>query len=131
VRHALKREERLQGEASRRRALPDLRLRHGQALRREEVPDLAGPYPEGQRADRPVGRRVAVAAGDRHPGLRQTELGADHVDDALVAGGGYGRCCANLEARSKLIGVLQRTVNEGQLVLRAVVPDAIPPDLLD
>ena len=29
-------------------------------------------------------RRVAVAAGDRHPRLRESELRADHVDDALM-----------------------------------------------
>jgi hypothetical protein len=39
--------------------------------------------PERHRAERAVRRRVAVAARDRHPGLRESEVGTDHVDDSL------------------------------------------------
>ena len=46
--------------------------------------DLGGPDPEGERSERAVRRRVAVPADDRHPRLREAELRADHVDDALA-----------------------------------------------
>jgi hypothetical protein len=39
---------------------------------------------ERDRAKRAVRRGVAVAARDRHSRLRETELGADHVHDALT-----------------------------------------------
>ena len=55
-----------------------------QRLSREHVLDLARPDPERQRAERAVRARVAVAAHDRHAGLRQAELRADHVNDALA-----------------------------------------------
>ena len=55
-----------------------------QALRGEHVLDLRGADAERERAERAVGGRVAVAADDRHPGLRHAELGADHVDDPLA-----------------------------------------------
>jgi hypothetical protein len=55
-----------------------------QALRGEHVLDLARADPEGQRPEGAVGRGVRVAADDGHPGLRDAELGADDVDDALV-----------------------------------------------
>ena len=42
------------------------------------------PMPNAERAERAVGRRVAVAAHDRHPRLGEPELGADHVHDALA-----------------------------------------------
>jgi hypothetical protein len=67
--------------------LADLRLRHGEALRREDVPNLGGADPECESADGTVGRGVAVPARDRHPGLREAELGADHMDDPLTAAG--------------------------------------------
>ncbi len=41
--------------------------------------------PNRERAERAVRRRVAVAADDRHARLRDAELRADHVDDALAA----------------------------------------------
>ena len=56
------------------------------ALRREHVLDLARADPEGQRAEGPVGGGVRVAADDRHAGLGDAELGADHVDDPLARG---------------------------------------------
>jgi hypothetical protein len=55
-----------------------------QALRREHVLDFARADAEGERAERAVRARVAVAADDRHARLRQTELRADDVDDALL-----------------------------------------------
>ena len=59
-----------------------------QALRREHVLDLGGADAERERAERAVRGGVAVAADDRHPGLRQAELRADHVDDPLAAAAG-------------------------------------------
>ena len=56
----------------------------GQRLGREHVLDLAGADAEGERAERAVGRGVAVAADDGHPGLREPLLGSDDVDDALA-----------------------------------------------
>ncbi len=61
-----------------------LRLVLQQALRGEHVLDLGGADAERQRPERAVRGGVAVAANDRHAGLREAELGADHVDDALV-----------------------------------------------
>ena len=69
-----------------------LRLALEQRLGREDHLDLARPDPERQRAERPVRRRVRVAADDRHAGLREPELRADDVDDALgVAAEGVDR----------------------------------------
>ena len=55
-----------------------------QALRGQDVANLRGADAEGERAERAVRRRVAVAARDRHARLRQAELRSDHVHDALV-----------------------------------------------
>src|SRR5262249_60586919 len=63
---------------------PHLQRIEREALRREHVADLRRSDPEGDRAERAVRRRVAVAARDRHARLRQAELGPDHVDDPLV-----------------------------------------------
>ena len=72
--------------------LVGLRLALEQRLGREDHLDLAGPDPERERPERPVGRRVGVAADDGHAGLRQAELRADDVDDALgVAAEGMDR----------------------------------------
>src|SRR5581483_636265 len=65
---------------------PELRALDREALAREHVAHLARPDAERDGAERAVRARVAVAAGDRHPRLRQAELGADDVDDPLVAG---------------------------------------------
>jgi hypothetical protein len=46
--------------------------------------DLGGADAERHRSERAVRRRMTVAAGNRHPGLRQAELRTDHVDDALA-----------------------------------------------
>ena len=56
-----------------------------QRLRREHVLDLRGADAERERTEGAVRRGVAVTADDRLPGLRDPELGADHVDDALAA----------------------------------------------
>src|SRR3546814_414789 len=53
-------------------------------LRREHMFDLRRPDPEGERPERAVGRGVAVAADDRHPGLRTSLLGPDDMDDAAA-----------------------------------------------
>ena len=58
----------------------DLRERLGG----EDVLDLARADAEGERAERAVGRGVAVAAHDRHAGQRAALLGPDDVDDALA-----------------------------------------------
>ena len=57
-----------------------------QALGRQHVLDLARADPERQRPEGPVGGGVRVAADDRHPGLGDAQLGADHVDDPLAVG---------------------------------------------
>ena len=59
------------------------RLGLDQALGGQHVLDLAGADPERQRAERAVGGGVRVAADDRHAGLGDPELGADHVHDPL------------------------------------------------
>ena len=46
--------------------------------------DLAGADAEGERTESAVGGGMTVSADDGHPGLGQTELGADDVDDALL-----------------------------------------------
>ena len=56
----------------------------GERLRRQGVLDLAGADPERERAERAVGGGVGVAADDRHAGLADAELGADHVHDPLA-----------------------------------------------
>ena len=55
-----------------------------QRLGRQHVLDLGGADAERERAERAVGRGVAVAADDRHAGQREALLGADDVDDALA-----------------------------------------------
>ena len=45
-----------------------------------------GADPERERPERAVRRGVRVAADDRHPGLRDAQLGADHVHDPLMLG---------------------------------------------
>ena len=63
---------------------PNLRPGQGQALGCEDIAQLARTDAEGDGAKGSVGRRVTVAAGDGHAGEGQSELGADHVDDALA-----------------------------------------------
>ena len=45
--------------------------------------DFRGADAEGEGAERPMRRGVRIAAHDQQPGLRQPQLGTDHVDDAL------------------------------------------------
>ena len=63
--------------------LVGLRLPLEERLGGEDHLDLARADPEGQRPERAVGRRVAVAADDRHARLGQAQLRADDVDDPL------------------------------------------------
>src|SRR4029077_7468151 len=77
---------------------PHLRALDREALAGEHVAYLTGADAECDRAERAVRAGVAVAAGDRHPGLRQAELGADHVHDALMAGVGAEELDAELAA---------------------------------
>src|SRR3546814_9809614 len=46
--------------------------------------DFRGSDPEGERPESAVRRGVAVAADDRHPGLRTSLLGSDDMDDAAA-----------------------------------------------
>ena len=55
-----------------------------QRLRRQHVLDFRGADAVGERAERAVGRGVAVAADQRHAGQRKALLRADDVDDALA-----------------------------------------------
>ena len=55
-----------------------------QRLRREHMFDLRGADAEGERAERAVGRGVAVAADDRHPRPGTPLLGGDDMDDAVA-----------------------------------------------
>ena len=64
--------------------LVGFRLALQQALRRQHVLHFAGADAERERAERAVRRGVAVAADDRHAGLREALLGSDDVDDALL-----------------------------------------------
>ena len=72
--------------------------------------------PNRERAERAVRGRVAVAADDRHPGLRDAELRADHVDDALAAAAG------RVERDAELLAVAAQRLELllGELVRRAV-----------
>ena len=55
-----------------------------QGLGRHHVLDLGGADAEGQRAERAMGRGVAVAADDGRAGQGEAQLRADDVDDALA-----------------------------------------------
>ncbi|EMA01347.1 Flp pilus assembly protein TadG [Haloferax denitrificans ATCC 35960] len=67
---------------------PHLLFLHRDRLGRQHVANLARPDTERERAERAVGRGVAVAADDSHAGLGESLLGPDDVDDALLARGG-------------------------------------------
>ena len=64
-----------------------LRGAHRHGLGGEHVAHLARADPEGDGAEGAVGRGVTVAAGDRHTGLGQSDLGAHHMHNALVPAG--------------------------------------------
>ena len=78
----------LRGDARRQRTrhvdCERLRAPLQQALCSEYVADLGRADAERERAERAVGRGVAVPADDRHAGLREAELGPDDVDDAAL-----------------------------------------------
>ena len=61
-----------------------LRASLKQGLGRENVLDLGRADAEGERAEGAVGRRVRVAAHDRHARLGQPQLRTDDVHDPLV-----------------------------------------------
>ena len=61
-----------------------LRLRLDQRLRGEHMLDLRRADAKRQRAEGAMRRGVAVAADDRHAGLRDALLGSDNVHDALA-----------------------------------------------
>jgi hypothetical protein len=62
-----------------------LGLAADQALRRQDLLDLGCADAKRQGAKRPVGCGVAIAAHDRHARLGQPELGANDVNDSLIA----------------------------------------------
>ena len=64
--------------------LEGLGLALQQALAGQDVLHLAGADAERQRAERAVRGGVAVPAHHRHAGLREAQLRADHVHDALA-----------------------------------------------
>ena len=94
-----------------------LRLALGERLRREHVLDLGRADAERERAERAVRRRVAVAADDRDPGLREAELGADDVHDPLAPAAG------RVEPDAELLAVAPQRLElrRGELVRRPVV----------
>jgi hypothetical protein len=63
----------------------DLGPRHQEALCGEDVAHLGGSDAKGDGSEGAMGRGVAVAAGDGHAGLGETQLGPDDVHHALLA----------------------------------------------
>src|SRR5205814_1142826 len=63
--------------------LERLRWALQEALSGEDMLHFGGADTEGEGSERTVGGSVAIAADYGHAGLREAELGADHVDDAL------------------------------------------------
>ena len=57
-----------------------------QRLRGENVLNFAGADAESQGSKRAVGAGVRIAADNGHAGLGDAELGADNMNDALLAG---------------------------------------------
>jgi len=68
--------------------LQGLGFRLQQRLRGHDVLHFTRADAERKGAERAVGRCVAVAADDRHAGLRVALLGTDHMDDSLPRGRG-------------------------------------------
>src|SRR5437879_13038066 len=62
------------------------RLRHAlrQRLRCQNMLDLRSANTEGQRAERAVSTSVAIAADDSHARLREPQLRANHMHNALL-----------------------------------------------
>ena len=84
-----------------------LRLRLHQGLGGEHVLDLGGADAERDRAERAVGAGVGVAADDRHAGLGEAELRADHVHDALLD------VAERVQADAELLGVAAQRLDLG------------------
>ena len=74
------------------------------SLRREDIADLASPDAKRNRAKRAVRRSMRITAGDGRAWLRDALLGADDVDDPLLAG---------------------RSVEKSDTELRAIFPQLI------
>ena len=55
-----------------------------QALRRQHLLNLAGANAKRQRAECSMSTRVAIAANNSHPRLRQPEFRANDVHDSLI-----------------------------------------------
>ena len=124
--------------------LVGLRLALEQRLGGEDHLDLAGPDPERQRAERPVRGRVRVTADDRHAGLREPQLRADDVDDALgVAAERVDRDaevgavrlelpdlrrCLHVDHREAARGGRRAVVRRGDRLVRAPGRDAAGPE---
>ncbi len=85
-----------------------------QGLRGEHLLDLARADAEGERSERAVRRGVRVAAHDRHAGLRDAELGTDHVHDPLAA------MSATVQADAEVVAV---SVERLELLSRHVIVD--------
>ena len=80
--------------------------------------DLGGADAERQGTEGSVRRGVGVAADDRHAGLREPELRADDVDDALV------EVAERMQAYAELRGVATQRLDLGPAdgVLDRLVP---------
>ena len=97
------------------------RLGLPQRLGCQHVGDLGGADAEGERAHRPMRRRVAVAAHDDHSGLAEALLGPDDMHDALPAiveaeQSDAGRACVNLQVLDHRPAV--RLVDRGEASAR-------------
>ncbi len=93
-----------------------------QGLGGQHVLDLAGADAEGQGAEGAVGGGVGVAADDRHAGLGEALLGADHVDDALAVGA-QG---VDVDAELGAVALEGFELHAGELVLDARGDGRVP-----
>jgi hypothetical protein len=64
----------------------NFQLAQGQGLRGQHIAHLAGANAKGDRPKGPMGRGMAVSAGNGHTRLSQPLFRGNHMDDALVAG---------------------------------------------
>ena len=87
-----------------------------QGLGRQHHLDLGRADAERERPERTMGRGVRVAAHDGHARLRQAQLGADDMDDALVVGAAGVDRDAELGAVALQLGHLEGglLVEDGQ-----------------
>src|ERR1019366_7644141 len=108
------------GEAAVHMHLESLRGALQEALGGQHLLDLAGADAEGQRAERAMGGGVRVAADHGHAGLGESQLGADHVDDALPVAVYAEAAYAELSAIGfELIELFERDlVGDGQRAVR-------------